>query len=136
MAKNAAAVAKNFRATATTMQRDQRKAIEASALAAKTALLAAPGAPKFLRGVGRKGARVGVRYDVKGVGNPTALVRWFGPAHLVNNPTKAHTIAPRGRTRRRGNAMALNTPDGPRAKANHPGTRGKRFFQKIGRAHV
>jgi hypothetical protein len=84
-----------------------------------------------------KGKRkvVGVRYDLKGDG-PTmqAVVGYTGPAHLVNNPTRPHRIEPRrprGRaTRRRRGSTALVINGAVRAYANHPGTRGKGFFQK------
>lgn len=45
-----------------------------------------------LRGVGSSGAKVGVRYDIKGAANPTALVFMFGPAQLIERDTKAHEI--------------------------------------------
>lgn len=128
MASTAAELGKKFRDTATTVQRSQKAVITVCADVAKHSLLSVPGAPRLMRNVGR-GARLNVRYDVRGFNNPTALVRWVGPAHLANNPTKPHTILPRGRTRRRGNAKALALPAGPRASAQHPGTHGKRFYQ-------
>lgn len=73
--------------------------------------------------------KIGVRYDIKGNGpRAVALVRYVGPAHLVNNPTKAHRIEPRrlGRRRRR----ALTIGGNVRAWANHPGTSGKDFFRR------
>ncbi len=110
----------------------RRKAIEAAALVAKGNMLdayRAAGVGQRLRGVGKAGARVGVRYDVKGHANPTALVKATGPVHLANNPTSAHVIQPRPR---RGKKAI--TPGGPpRARAMHPGTRGKGFWQ-AGRA--
>lgn len=82
-----------------------------------------------LRGVGRRGARVGSRYDVTGFQNPTALVRMFGPAHLIEGPTRPHQI-PRAsrisRGRRRGQRRYVVIPGvGVRSRAMHPGTRGK-----------
>lgn len=71
-----------------------------------------------LSGVGRSGARVGVRYDVKFTPEATATVRATGPLHLVENPTQPHEIRPR----RRGRKRALLTPAGPRAVVRHPGT--------------
>lgn len=79
-----------------------------------------------LSGVGLRGARVGARYDVKGIGNPTALVRATGPMQLLERDTSAHVILPR---RRRGK-RAILTPDGPRRSAHHPGTSGKRTWSK------
>lgn len=82
-----------------------------------------------LRGVGRRGARIGVRYDVAGFQNPSAFIRMFGPAHLVEGPTRPHEI-PRAsrvaRGRRRGQRRYVVIPGvGVRSRAMHPGTRGK-----------
>lgn len=49
-----------------------------------------------LRNVGSSGARLGVRYDVKGQKNPTGLIRATGPWHLVEYDTKRHFIVARG----------------------------------------
>lgn len=74
-------------------------------------------------------------YDLTDNGHGV-LVFYKGPAHLVNNPTKAHRIEPRrprgSRSRRRGR-QALTIGGNVRASANHPGTAGKGFFQ---RAHA
>lgn len=93
------------------------------------------------------GAKVGARYDVKVyTGHPVALVKEDGPLHLESNPTQPHIIIPKdtvvGRFRGRearlsaywgsagGAAHPLRTPYGPRWRVNHPGTRGKRTWQK------
>ena len=83
---------------------------------------------------------IGARYDFKGkrmtqeLGHGQVIVTYTGPAHLMNNPTRPHRIEPRrprGRaTRRRRGASALVINGSVRAWANHPGTRGKRFFEK------
>jgi hypothetical protein len=77
--------------------------------------------------------RIGVSYSVKGSGQAAqAIVKYTGPAHLVNNPTQAHPIFPRrfaGSRRRRG-ASALTINGDVRAWARHPGTSGKGFFQR------
>jgi hypothetical protein len=76
--------------------------------------------------------KIGVRYDIKGNGpRAVALVRYTGPAHLVNNPTKPHRIEPRIRpgSRRRRGARALTINGNVRSWANHPGTAGKKFFE-------
>ena len=66
------------------------------------------------------------RYDIRG---HTAIIRYAGAkAHLVNNPTKPHRIEPRSRRRGRGR-RALTINGDLAAYANHPGTRGKRFFE-------
>lgn len=69
----------------------QRSQLRAAAEQAKRALQTAPGAPRGrMRGVGVRGAAVGVRY--KYLGKDKVVVRWYGPAHLVDRPTEAHWI--------------------------------------------
>lgn len=106
----------------TNLKEVPRPALNAAALAAKTVMV--PTAPKFLRGVGRKGAKIGVRYTL--FGNNKAVVRWYGPAHLLNNPNRPHDIGPK----RRGGKRAVLVGGQPYAKVHHPGTRGKGFFQR------
>lgn len=105
-----------------------------AALAGKMIFLANMGTTR-LRNVGKGGARVGARFDIKGGANPTALLRYTGPAHLINNPTGAHIIEPRGRTRtaggrKRKGAQSLTIGSGHAAYAHHPGTSGKQFYQR------
>lgn len=76
-----------------------------------------------LSGVGRRGARVGARYDVRGGRNPTALVRATGPMQLLELPTRPHLIRPQRK-------RAILTPGGARAYAHHPGTSGKRTWSR------
>ena len=68
-----------------------------------------------------------------GKGGRSVVVTYTGPAHLVNNPTKPHRIEPkraRG-NRRRGRGSSVLVINGDvRMWANHPGTRGKNFYQK------
>lgn len=91
-----------------------------------------------LRGVGRKGAKIGVRYDLAG---KTALVRATGPFHLIERDTKAHRLG-RG-TRSATSGLPLVDASGQdiqsvvtipgvgfRAWANHPGTQGKHPWVK------
>lgn len=96
---------------------DTRRPLVASAMAAKQAFIATT--PVVGHRVARR--KIGVRYDLRG---DTAIVRFTGPAHLALNPTRAHRIEPRGRTRRRGR-RALTIGGNVRAWANHPGTSGK-----------
>lgn len=80
---------------------------------------------RTMRNVGR-GARLNARFDFRGAGaTATALLRYTGPAHLLNNATSPHEIAPRRK-------QALAFPDGGvRSQAvDHPGTAGKQFFQR------
>jgi len=88
------------------------------------------GGDSRLSGVGKKGAKVGAGYDVKGTRNPIAIVRARGPLHLLANRTKPHAITPKARRSKRG-AAALSMPDGSyRASAQHPGTRGKNTWRR------
>lgn len=76
--------------------RHRREAVNAGAFLAKKTMLAAAGSAGL--GVGSKiaGKSWNVGYDIKGRERPVALVRYKGPVHLVNNPTKAHYIAAAG----------------------------------------
>jgi len=113
---------------------DVRVPLGATALHVKQ-LFEASAAAAGVLGTSPAGKRkaVGVRYDLKGSG-PTmqAVVGYTGPAHLMNNPTRPHRIEPRrGRgSRRRRGSTALVINGSVRAWANHPGTRGKGFYQK------
>jgi hypothetical protein len=83
-------------------------------------------APKARLNVGKKGARIGVRYDLY---PKSAKVYAFGPFHLIESDTAAHRI-PRGTVgrggRKRANRKPIYIPGvGVRAWAMHPGTRGK-----------
>jgi hypothetical protein len=116
------------------IQGAQRAGVAEAALVGKGIFLANMGATR-MSNVGR-GARLGARFDIKGVQAPTAILYYTGPAHLLNNPTKAHEIAPRssqrtaGGRRRRGTAKALTAGSGVYAKVQHPGTAGKKFFER------
>ena len=107
------------------------RAISEAALAAKAVMLSdvARAGASSLSGVGRSGSRIGVGYDVKGGINATAIVSYRGQAHLANNPTRAHEITPRAGRRGRQGKRALSTPNGAYARVQHPGTRGKKFFE-------
>lgn len=121
-----------------------RKGVMDSALAGKGIFLANMGTRR-LRNVGKGGAKVGARYDAGATSPSTAAARLYytGPAHLINNDTKAHSVYPRGaqvrdgdtgkvtKRRRKGGAQGLRFPDGGiRVHANHPGTTGKKFFER------
>jgi hypothetical protein len=105
-------------------------------------LISAIGPDYRMSGVGRRstasrgGAKVGVRYDLKGTRNPTALLRMTGPAQLVERDTKPHTITARGRTvtvkgRRRRGASVMALGNGRFATSvSHPGTKGKKPFER------
>ncbi len=102
----------------------EREAVTQAALLTKRSvqaqLVAAGAGSGRLRGVGKAGATIGVRYDLVGEG---ARVRMTGPAHLLERDTKAHDVTPRNR-------RAILTPDGPRARVHTKGTKGKYPFAK------
>jgi hypothetical protein len=111
-------------------------AINVTALQAKQVFLATAASHKALGNVAGRRKAIGARYNLgrKGKANAWAVVLYTGPAHLLNNPTKAHEILPRRRpgvrTRRKG-AKALRFADDEfAASAHHPGTKGKHFFEE------
>lgn len=113
----------------------RRLGVNRSALAVTTAIRASiaggTGGDSRLSGVGRGGARVGARYDVKGAANPTALIRATGPLHLVEYPTRAHEIPRRGGRRRRGRGQRVVVVNGhPYARVHRGPTRGKGLWQR------
>lgn len=142
------------------LERNVAGSVGRAALVLKTSveanMRAAVGADLRMSGVGKTGAKVGVRYDVKGRTNPTALLRATGPAHLIERDTRAHTIIPKtvGRTqgsRTKGARLAAKqnlydalfggTVSGATKplmlgntgrfayRVRHPGTRGKHPFE-------
>ncbi len=68
--------------------------------------------------------KIGVRDDF--VGPTKVIVRYTGPAHLMNNPTKPHEIRPKGRRGKK----ALSFGGHAYGSVRHPGTKGKHFFEK------
>ena len=117
------------------LQQVQRDAVNAAAAAVarevRQEIQRVAGADMRLSGVGKRGAKVGARYDqVVGFRNPSATVRAVGPLHLVERPTKAHAI-PKARKRRSRRRRVVNIPGvGVRASAQHPGTKGQRPFER------
>lgn len=98
-----------------------RPALSVAGLHGKGIFLAALRA-KGVSGSTRVSRGVKARFDVK---PREVVIRYTGSAHLLNDPTKAHRVQPRARGKKR----AIVIPGvGPRANANHPGTRGLRFF--------
>lgn len=136
---------------ATVTQRRQREIVNQAALTVKEIVIATSAAKGVSPGSKIAGGNWGVRYDIKGFNNPTALVKIWGPFHLVDRPTKAHRInrkvaKAKGRGARRINRQqalnevfgaqgaykggALLLPDGGyRHVVNHPGTQGKGIWK-------
>lgn len=109
----------------------ERRTVETAALMVKDTatqqLRQAVGSDLRMSGVGKRGAKVGARYD-KGNRSSTAVVRALGPVQLVEGSTKPHRIP---RQRKRGRRRVIAIPGvGVRASANHPGTRAKRPWAK------
>jgi len=75
-----------------------------------------------------KGAAIGARYNLSGVGTTTtAEVSATGPLPLLTNPMPPHRIPKTGGRRRK----PLVIPGvGVRASAEHPGTKGKDTWNK------
>ena len=107
MALNAMDLAKKCERAGTAIPSAQREAIVAASLNVKEGWTGIAGSAglmpgKKLRGVGKNGARWGVRYTVRGsYGSPTALVKFTGPVHLVNDATAPHYIVAKGAARAR-----------------------------------
>lgn len=94
-------------------------AIAKAALVVKEAVVAQMHGVTRLRGVGRRGARIGVRYTITGTGGEAmARIKATGPFHLLERPTRAHDILPATR-------QALKIGDQFAAYAHSSGTRGK-----------
>ena len=89
---------------------------------ASSAGLGSPGGK--LRGVGKSGGKWNVRYRVTGYQNVVGVLRFTGAVHLMNNDTAPHEISPRRK-------KALAFPDGGvrTDPVQHPGTKGKKFFE-------
>jgi hypothetical protein len=130
MTLNVAEVAGRMRAVEESTAKGMRVTVTAAAMKAKVAISA--GAPASLRGVGKSGAKLGVRYTLSGSEtNPSAKLRATGPWQLIEENTSPHTIGPKRRGRARGRRGAVVVPGtGPRAVVHHPGTQGKHSWAK------
>ena len=87
-------------------------------------------APERLRGVGKRGAKLGVRDNTSRFPDGAkALIFAIGPWQLIEGDTKAHRI-PRSRGARARRRVVVIPGVGVRAYANHPGTKGKHPWAK------
>src|SRR5688500_9536665 len=114
-----------------------KSSVNAQSLALKSALMAAlasVGATN-LSGVGRKGANLGVRYNLDRYPDGVkSKVYATGPWQFIEADTAPHQIP---RQRRRGRRRYAVIPGvGVRASAQHPGTKGKRIWEKTTAAAV
>ena len=124
--KSPAEFSRKITQLATVTQRNQKEAVSQAAFTVKQIVLAEAAGKGVMPTSKIAGGKWGVRYDVRGFNNPSALVRVTGPFHLVDRPTKAHEIRPRGKGRRRSSGKKAVAFNGlVRASVQHPGTRGK-----------
>lgn len=143
----------------TATERQRGIAVTEGAATAKKIMLATAAAGGVTPGGTIAGRKWGVNYSVRATREATALVRYTGPFHLVNNPTDPHFIVAGGlggtragrgavafgasMTRGMGGSTrgafggrrksrgkrALSFGSSAYAYVHHPGTEGKRIFQ-------
>lgn len=123
--------AKLFKAGAG-IDKASRDGLAKSALLVKSSVVAELGGVTRLRGVGKKGSRIGVRYDLRGDGaTQHAEVKATGPFQLIERDTSPHEIGPKGKKRGRNGQSAVRLADGGfRRRVHHPGTTGKHPFAR------
>lgn len=127
---------------AETVSSAAKVATSAAALATKKAILV--NTPARMSGVGKKGAKLGVRYKVGQYDDGAkALIFATGPFHLIERDTRPHPI-PRLKVSGKSkaarpmfgpafgglNAKKLKTPYGIRSTVWHPGTKGQHPFER------
>lgn len=108
--------------------RANRVGVEKACLAGKQVMLAglvAAAGGRRMSSVGKSGANLNVRYRVVGFQNPVGTISYVGPVQFLNNPTKPHMIAPR-----RKKALSPSGNQWAAMRAEHPGTRGKKFHER------
>lgn len=133
MIQTPAKFAVKMRRAGNALKTDQQGVVAAAALELKKAvtLRLAVAAPRGRLNVGKRGARIGVRYKLEAT---SATVFMFGPAQLIERDTRPHRI-PRetiGRGRKkRANTKPISIPGvGVRQSAMHPGTKGKHPWER------
>lgn len=113
--------------SASNLKAAHRTAITAGAMEAKKIFL--DEADKVssggrLRNVGRSGAKLGVGFEISTAGSGArAVVKARGPWQLVERGNKPHAIHPRKK-------RALSYGGRAYARVRHPGTKGKRPWEK------
>lgn len=159
---SAAALSRRFEDLARTVDRSKKAGVTEAAFDVKELMEKQASASGLKPGSSKLAGTTwrGVRYDVKGSANPTALVRALRPAHLHNNDVSQHFIGARKlgtkgnlskKSRRVGaniafggsnrgqfgslrnvkrGKQALTIGANLRAYAFHPGTRGKGWWGK------
>lgn len=151
-----------IRAYGTATQRASKEMVNRASINAKrvleSELAAAVGSDGRMHNVGSKatkrvgGAKLAVSYDIKGINNPTGLIRAVGPWGLIENGSPAHEIIPKAAAikgkgakqarqqqalnvvfRARGafaGRQPLRTPFGPRYRIQMPKVAGKQPWKK------
>lgn len=122
-----------FRRMSTAVERGRKDTIVAASLAAKKVhadTIRKDTGDSRLSGVGKRGAKVGARFDMKRPDR--AEVKATGPLHFVAHPMSPHRI-PKARGERARKRYAVIPGVGVRAYANHPGTKGKNTWNKATR---
>ncbi len=110
------------------METAAKTSVETTALAVKKSITEI--SPARLRGVGKRGAKLSVRYNLDNYPDGRkALVYALGPWQLIEGDTKAHRV-PKQRSSRARRRVVVIPGVGVRAYANHPGTKGKHLFAK------
>ncbi len=123
MAKTVAQAAVAFANAPNVIRAEIKKSVQVAGLLLAQSARSAQPASGMLRNVGQFGAPVGAKSDVRGNARPTALIKATGPLHLLDFPTRAHTITARRR-------KMLKLPGGFARSVRVPGTKGKRTFAK------
>jgi hypothetical protein len=111
-----------------------RRVIEAGSLLVKTNVMSIT--PSRLSGVGRRGAKIDVRYKTAAWGNHgwQSVIFATGPFQLIERDTRPH-IEPRQNSTSRGKKRFVVIPnpssgEGVYRLVHHPGTRGKHTFER------
>lgn len=128
VSQNATQCAGKFTRLAGELRDVPKEAVGAAALHVKKTVLAV--APARLRGVGKRGAKLGVNYRIgtSADGDTSARVRAEGPWQLIEHDTQRHRI-PKDRSRGR-KRVAVVPGYGPRSRVDHPGTKAQRPWAK------
>lgn len=116
--------AKRLKKMSTAIEDGRRDTLKQAGMVAKrehgAVIESHSGGDSRLSGVGKKGATVGVRFDISG---DRVEIKATGPLHFLANPMSPHRIP---KQRKRGGRRVVVIPGvGVRAHANHPGTPGK-----------
>jgi hypothetical protein len=126
----AAKAAQVLKQTADNIKNAHKTAANAAGQAAKKELLdqaAKVSSGGRLRNVGKSGAKLGVGYEVSTLGNGARLtVKAKGPWQIVESGNRPHRIGPR----KKGGRRAVSFGGRAYARVQHPGTKGKRPWEK------